>query len=478
MQLSRLFPEWTGSPDPQIRNLTADSREVRPGSLFAALPGDRDDGRRFVGDALSRGAVAVLSTPGLEVDVPVIEHQHPRTRLALAAAEFHGPGPATMTAVTGTNGKSSIVHFTAQIWRALGHPAASMGTLGVDLGGRIEPLIHTTPEPVTLHKVLAGLRRRGFAHAALEASSHGLAQARLDACVFAAAALTDVTRDHYDYHGGYEAYLAAKMKLFAERLSPRGTAVLDLDAKAFEAARRVCAERGLRVLTYGGEGADLALMGHDLNRQGQGLKVRFDGVSHRVQLPILGPYQGRNALAAAGLVLACGAPAAEVFDALNTLTAPRGRMEFAGRTEEGGHVFVDYAHSPDSLEAALTGLRRHGFEHVRVVFGCGGERDRAKRPEMGAVAERRADRVLVTDDNPRSEDPAGIRREILGGTDGAEEWPQRRAAIRAGIAHLGEGQALLIAGKGHETGQIVNGESLPFDDVSEARNAIGGEGAP
>lgn len=468
-----------GATDQAITGLSADSRAIGPGMVFAALPGAQADGRDFVPQAVAAGAVAVLAPEGSDLTLPagvaLLTSPLPRRAFARMAARFAGRQPTTVAAVTGTNGKTSTAVFTQQLWTALGHPAASLGTLGVHgpvfaRDGRL-----TTPDPVLLHAILAEAADAGVDHLCMEASSHGLDQYRLDGVRLAAAAFTNLSRDHLDYHGTMEAYAAAKRRLFSEVLAPGGTAVLNADAPEIDGFRAAAEAAGRTVMTYGTTGADLRLLSRDAHPGGQTLALEVLGSRYAVDLPLVGAFQAMNALAALGLVLATGGDAGRAVAALEGLAGVPGRMQAVG-TVAGASVVVDYAHTPDALQVALDALRPHVSGRLAVVFGCGGDRDRGKRPQMGAIATRLADRVIVTDDNPRSEDPAAIRAEILAAAPGAEEIADRHAAIRAAVDGLAAGDVLLIAGKGHETGQIVGATTSPFDDREEARKAVQSRG--
>jgi UDP-N-acetylmuramoyl-L-alanyl-D-glutamate--2,6-diaminopimelate ligase len=451
-----------------IAGLTADSREVKPGFLFAALNGSTTDGARFIGDAIARGAAAVLVGEGLPVEssesLAVIVDANPRRRLALMAARFYAAQPETVAAVTGTNGKTSVASFLREIWERQGYKAASLGTVGIVHDGQEEPLQHTTPDPVAIQAALGRLAGKGVTHLALEASSHGLAQYRLDGVRIAAGAFTNITRDHLDYHPSFEDYLAAKLRLFADLLQPGQPAVVDLDSPGAAEAAAVAGERGLRLITTGRAGETLRLHAAERDGFGQILDISYEGRRAQLRIPLAGDFQAANVLVTAGLALGLGSPAEAVFAALKTLKGAKGRLDLAGRTANGAPIFIDYAHTPDALENALRALRPYASGKLRVVFGCGGDRDRGKRPEMGAVAVRAADHVIVTDDNPRSEDPAVIRAAILAAAPGAEEIGDRQTAISAAVAALGKGDVLLVAGKGHEAGQIVGKTIIPFSD--------------
>ena len=421
-----------GLTDVDITGLTADSRLVEPGYLFAALPGSiagsGTDGRDFIADAVARGARIVLAPPGTTLDggppgdaraappqVQIVTDENPRRRLALLAARFHGPQPKTVAAVTGTNGKSSVAGFTRQIWSQLGLASGSIGTLGVDADGFAGGPSLTTPDPVVLHRTLAELARAGVQHVALEASSHGLDQCRLDGVELRAAAITNVTRDHLDYHGTQGAYLAAKLRLFDELLPPDGVAVLNGDIPEFDTIRDVCRDAGHEIRVYGVSTSDIRLDDVHPLPEGQRLCITYRNRAYETRLPLIGRFQAYNALAALGLVLACDGDVDGAFTALCRLKGVRGRMELVARNASGAPVYVDYAHTPDALETALLAMRPHVAGRLVVVFGAGGDRDAGKRPLMGDVAARRADLVIVTDDNPRREAPETIRRQVLAG---------------------------------------------------------------
>ncbi|UEM19497.1 UDP-N-acetylmuramoyl-L-alanyl-D-glutamate--2,6-diaminopimelate ligase [Skermanella mucosa] len=464
--------------DPLIAGLTSDSRAVKPGFLFAALPGSRADGRAFVADAVARGAVAVLGPAGTVLPdgtpdgVTLIEDENPRRRLALMAARFYGRQPAHVAAVTGTNGKTSTVQFARQIWALLGHRAASLGTLGITAPGLERYGSLTTPDTVSLHQALAELADAGVDHLAMEASSHGLDQYRLDGVTIETAGFTNLSRDHLDYHGSMEAYLAAKSMLFDRVLPPGGTAVLNADAPEFTPLSELCSRRGHRLIGYGTQAKELALRDLIPLPHGQRLKLTVLGRDHDIDLPLAGRFQCMNALCALGMAIGTGADPDEAAAALERLDGVRGRLEQVARHPSGAPIYVDYAHTPDALETVLKALRPHAAKRLVVVFGCGGDRDRGKRPVMGELADRLADRVIVTDDNPRTEAAEAIRREVMAGCPDAEEIGDRAAAIRAAVRDLAEGDVLVIAGKGHEQGQTVGTVVRPFDDADEARAAL------
>lgn len=479
MRLSELLKGDNGPPaglsrDVEVTGLSADSRKVRPGFVFAALKGTRSDGRTFVGDAIEAGAIAVLGPPDIERDpvdarIPVITDANPRRALARMAARFFGRQPNTVVAVTGTNGKTSATSFTQQLWRMLGHPAATLGTLGVRGPGLPGGPSLTTPDPVELQRILADLASQGIDHLALEASSHGLDQYRLDGVVFEAAAFTNLTRDHLDYHGGVDAYRTAKSRLFGELLPTGATAVLNADSPECGPLRRIAEARGIRVLTYGMDRADIACIGARPEGDGWTLTLSVSGEIHETAFPLPGRFQIANMLCALGLVLACGGEAKAAISHVASLKGVPGRLEQATRLDNGAVVLVDYAHTPDALDTVLETVRPHVNGRLAVVFGCGGDRDRGKRPEMGRIAAARADLVFVTDDNPRSEDAVAIRREILAACPDACEVADRRDAIRQAMQSLRDGDLLVVAGKGHENGQIVGDAVLPFNDLDVAR---------
>ena len=479
-----------GGPPPEavsISGLSLDSRRVQPGHVFAALPGSTVDGRHFIPDAAAAGAVAVLAPrdtewPAVPETVSRLVSDRPRRGLAHMAAVFYGPQPKRIAAVTGTNGKTSVVHFLRQIWQSLGLEAASIGTLGLNAPGMARAGTLTTVDTITLHKDLARLARQGVDHCALEASSHGLDQERLDGVQIQTAAFTNLGRDHLDYHGTQEAYLAAKARLFGEVMAPDGIAVINADSLHAGALRAICVERGIQVLSYGiADDADLRILEEAPHPAGQELRVAFGGKTRQVSLPLIGGFQAQNVLCAALLALSePGVAAPAVFGVLPYLQGVPGRLQRIGDGRQAGGVYVDYAHTPDALAAVLRAVRAHCPGRLHVVFGCGGDRDKAKRPEMGRIAAELADHVIVTDDNPRSEDPAAIRKAILSGAVQAEavtEIGDRETAIRTAIGTLHEGDGLVIAGKGHETGQIVGATVHPFDDAAVAARILETAGA-
>lgn len=478
--LSSLGLTARAGANPMITGIAVDSREVREGTLFAAMPGSRVHGAEFIQYALRMGAAAVLTdAAGAKLaaeelagsDAALVVSDSPREALARTAALWFGGQPATMIAVTGTNGKTSVSTFVRQIWVEMGLPAVNLGTTGVE-GAWAAPLAHTTPEPITLHRTLAEAAQNGITHAAMEASSHGLDQRRLDGVTLKAAGFTNFTQDHLDYHETFEAYFAAKAALFARVLPEDGTAVVNIDDEKGVDIAAIARARGCEVITVGRDGGDLHLQGQRFDATGQDLRFSWRGKTYQKRLNLIGGFQGDNVLLAAGLVIACGADPQEVFDTLPHLTTVRGRMQLAATRDNGAAVFVDYAHTPDAVATALSAMRPHVMGRLVAIVGAGGDRDRAKRPLMGQAAAENADMVIVTDDNPRSEDPASIRAAVLDGAPDAMEVGDRAEAILRGVDALEPGDALLIAGKGHETGQTVGDDVLPFDDVEQASVAV------
>jgi UDP-N-acetylmuramoyl-L-alanyl-D-glutamate--2,6-diaminopimelate ligase len=473
VKLKDLFP-LAENGETEILGVTADSRRVQPGWLFAALKGSVHDGTRFAAQAIAQGAAAVLSDGSAETGTtPHVVADEPRRALALAAKRFHAAQPATVVAITGTNGKSSTVDFARQIWSSAGYKAASMGTLGaIGPNGKID-VGHTTPDPVTIHQTLELLAGQGVTHCAMEASSHGLEQHRLDGVDLAAVGFLNFTQDHLDYHGTMEEYLQSKLKLF-RTLAPKGVpAIVNADSPQrddFEAAAKAA---GLKVVSFGWKGEDLWIDELMPKATGQSLFLYWRDVEQKpVELPLIGEFQALNALAAAAICLSLGMDFPAVAEGLSKLKPVKGRLEFVGKTETGAAVFVDYAHTPDGLDVLLRAVRPHTAGRLKVIFGCGGDRDARKRPIMGEIASRQADDVIVTDDNPRSEDPAKIRAAVLGGARGAREIGDRAEAIHTVIGELKKGDTLVIAGKGHETGQIVGTDILPFSDQDTALAAL------
>ena len=459
-----------GSETASVTGFAIDHRKVAPGTVFGAFQGTRFNGEDYIADAVRSGAVAVVARPEAKVEGALhIAAPEPRQEFAKLAARFFKPFPKTVVAVTGTNGKTSNVELTRQLWRMAGHPSASIGTLGVTTADDQVTTGLTTPDIVTFLSNMAGLAKMGITHAAFEASSHGLSQYRTEGLPVQAAAFTNFSRDHLDYHGTMEAYFEAKMRLFSEVVEPDGHAIIWMDdPKSAEVARRA-QERGLKLITVGTKGETLRLIERDRTPLGQSMIIEAEGKRHKVTLNLIGAYQAANALTAAGLVIATGGDLVQTLASLSRVHPVRGRLERAVITRAGAPIYVDYAHTPDAIEAAIQALRPHTEKRLITVFGAGGDRDQGKRPEMGEVAQRLSDLVIVTDDNPRSEDPAAIRRAILAGAPGAREVGGRREAIAAAVAEAGEGDIILLAGKGHEQGQIVGNMVLPFDDVTVAR---------
>jgi UDP-N-acetylmuramoyl-L-alanyl-D-glutamate--2,6-diaminopimelate ligase len=470
-----------GGREARVTGLAADSRAVRDGVLFAALPGSAAHGAAFVPAALRQGAAAILTdAEGARLaagalagsEAALIVAEDPRAALAGAAALWFAAQPETMVAVTGTNGKTSVATFTRQIWTALGHTAINIGTTGVE-GAWEAPSPHTTPEPITLHRLLAEAAAAGVTHAAMEASSHGLDQRRLDGVRLKAAGFTNFSQDHLDYHKTFEAYFAAKAALFGRILPEDGVAVINMDDPKGQDLTFLATARGQRLLRVGhGAEADLRILAQRFDATGQDLRLSWQGQPYQVRLNLIGGFQAENVALAAGLAIAAGDEAQAVFAALPGLSGVRGRMQLAATRRNGASVFVDYAHTPDAIATALKALRPHVMGRLVIVFGAGGDRDTTKRPLMGRAAAENADVLFVTDDNPRSEDPGAIRAEVLAGCPGATEVGDRAEAILLGVDALGPGDALLIAGKGHETGQTIGGHVYPFDDVEQASVAV------
>ncbi len=459
-----------GQENAVVTGFAIDHRKVAPGTVFGAFQGARVNGEDFIPAAVKAGAVAVVARPEAVVEGALhIADDNPRERFARLAAKFFAPFPEHAVAVTGTNGKTSTVEMTRQLWRMAGHHAASIGTLGVTTSDDSVSTGLTTPDVVTFLANVAGLAREGVTHVAFEASSHGLSQYRIEGLPVRAAAFTNLSRDHLDYHGDMAAYFCAKLRLFADVLDPDGAAVVWADDPHSPRVEELAKMRGNRLITVGEHGETLKLVERDPTLLGQGLTIEAEGRTHNVNLPLIGAYQAANALTAAGLVIATGGDVARTLANLARLQPVRGRLERAVITASGAPVYVDYAHTPDALEAAIAALKPHTRGRLILVFGAGGDRDPGKREPMGQEAAKGADVAIVTDDNPRSEDPAAIRREILKGAPGAIEIGGRREAIAAAIAMAGSEDIVLIAGKGHEQGQIVGEMVLPFDDVTVAR---------
>ncbi|HEY2230825.1 MAG TPA: UDP-N-acetylmuramoyl-L-alanyl-D-glutamate--2,6-diaminopimelate ligase [Xanthobacteraceae bacterium] len=462
-----------------LKGVSADSRTVKPGELFVAVAGARDDGLKFVGQALAAGAAAIMAervpqTP-LPPDIAFVRVHDARRSLALAAAKFFSDQPEVTVAVTGTSGKTSVAAFTRQTWEALGFEAASIGTIGLVSHRREVYGSLTTPDPVALHRELDALAGEGVTHLAIEASSHGLDQHRLDGMRIAAGGFTNISRDHLDYHAGMADYLNAKLRLFSDLVERRGAAVINVDHDHADAVVACATQRRLRLLTVGRKGVGIRLVANAIDGFAQTLHAVHAGNDYKIRLPLVGDFQIENALVAAGLVIATGGEPAAVFAALEKLKGAKGRLELVGE-RNGAPIFVDYAHKPDALAKALEALRPYATGRLVVVFGAGGDRDPGKRPMMGQIAAQKADRVVVTDDNPRSELPAAIRAAILQAAPGAVEIGDRGEAIRTAIADLRPGDVLLIAGKGHETGQIIGKQVFPFSDHEAVVAALEGGG--
>jgi UDP-N-acetylmuramoyl-L-alanyl-D-glutamate--2,6-diaminopimelate ligase len=471
MRLTDLLPDpGPGASDARITGFAIDHRKVAPGTIFGAFRGARFNGEDYIAQAVESGAIAVVARPQATVVGAVhVADTNPRRAFARLAARFFAPFPDTTVAVTGTNGKTSTVELVRQLWRMAGHHAASIGTLGVTTTNEQVTTGLTTPDIVTFLSNMAGLRLEGVSHAAFEASSHGLSQYRTEGLPVRAGAFTNFSRDHLDYHGTMAAYFDAKMRLFTEVVESDGAAVIWADDLMSDKVIAIARARGLKLITVGEQGETIRLLDRKPTQLGQTLTIEIDGKPREIKLPLIGAYQAANALVSAALVIATGGTIDRTFADLQRVAPVRGRLERAVITRTGAPVYVDYAHTPDGLEAAIQALRPHTRDRLIVIFGAGGDRDTGKRPLMGDVAVRLADHVIVTDDNPRSEDPAAIRREVMAGAPGAIEIGGRREAIAAGIHQAGAGDIVLLAGKGHEQGQIVGDRILPFDDVSVAR---------
>ncbi|XAZ22100.1 UDP-N-acetylmuramoyl-L-alanyl-D-glutamate--2,6-diaminopimelate ligase [Sinorhizobium sp. B11] len=471
------FPEIKGELEGpagalDVTGLSSDSRKIVPGMAFVAIAGSKADGAGFIADAVSKGAAVVIASHAAQTSVPVLVVSEPRRFLSVAASHFYGRQPATMVAVTGTAGKTSVASFVRQIWAHAGHAAAMIGTTGVISPTRNEYGSLTTPDTVSLHELLAELADEGVTHASMEASSHGLDQYRLDGVKLAAAAFTNLGRDHMDYHPTVEDYMAAKMHLF-DRVLPKGSpAIIFADDPWSEQAIKAATAAGHDVRTVGRKGAYLALKRVEHFRHKQVAEIHAEGEIFEVDIPLAGDFQIANALVAAALAMSTGVPAKVAMAALEKLQGASGRLELVGHTKDGALAYVDYAHKPDALENVLSSVRPFTTGRVIVVFGCGGDRDRGKRPIMGEIACRLADVVIVTDDNPRSEEPAAIRAEIMTAATCASEIGDRAKAIREAVLQLKSGDTLIVAGKGHEEGQTVGSVTLPFSDHAEVRKAL------
>ena len=457
--------------DIEITGLTCDSRKVNPGFLFAAIPGSNRDGRDYIDEAFERGASIVMAPIGTSGDGygKIVTSKNIRQSYAQIAARLFDQQPSRIAAVTGTNGKTSVVSFVRQIWKVLGSQAASLGTLGVDAPGYKMSEGLTTLDAADLHKCLALLKKRGVENVALEASSHGLDQYRLDGVNVTIAAFTNLSRDHMDYHGSMGSYLDAKKRLFSEVLAEDGISVLNADSDAYQTLSE--AARG-RVISYGRKGKDIRLDSIEAYEGGQHLVLNVMGNAYRIALPLSGFFQAENAMCALGIILADGAETAKSVKTLEQLQGVPGRLQHIGNSPKGAAIYVDFAHTPDALATILKTLRPHAKGKLNLVFGCGGERDVGKRQEMGGVASKLADKIIVTDDNPRNEDAAVIRAQSLAACPSAVSVSSRAQAIRQAIAQLQEGDVLVITGKGHETGQIIKGIEYPFNDAEEIRDVL------
>lgn len=478
--LGRLGLTARGGVDPMIKGVTVDSRAVRDGFLFAALPGSVVHGATFIAAALDQGAAAILTdAEGARIAADELDNgvaalvvvEDPRQALAYAAALWFGAQPQTIVAITGTNGKTSVASFVRQIWEELGHAAVNLGTTGIE-GAWSYPLAHTTPDPIVLHKALAQAVDNGVTHVAMEASSHGLDQRRMDGVRLAAAGFTNFSQDHLDYHHTFEAYFAAKAGLFRRVLPDEGVAVINVDDPRGAEMRAIAGARGQEVITVGRGLGDLCLLGQRFDASGQDMRFTWHDRPFQARLSLIGGFQAENILLACGLVIASGESPESVFETLPHLKTVRGRMQLASTRDNGATVFVDFAHTPDAIATALKALRPHVLGRLVAIVGAGGDRDAGKRPLMGQAAAENADLVIVTDDNPRSEDPAVIRAAVKGGAPNCTEVGDRAEAILRGVHALGAGDALLICGKGHESGQIVGDDILPFDDVEQASMAV------
>ena len=488
MRLSNLIAPSEGQKlfgnDVNITGITADSRDIKKGFLFAAIPGTQQDGRLYIKDALAQGAAAILAPAGTDASllpshVSLVTAKDMRLAVSAIAARFYPRQPDTIAAVTGTSGKTSITQFTREIWGQNGRKAASIGTLGLVTPSEKHYGSLTTPDPITLHRILDETAEQGITHLAMEASSHGLDLHRLDHVHVKVGAFTNLSRDHLDHHDSMARYLEAKLRLFTEVMPEGRVAVLNADVPEFDEIAAHCRARHHTIISYGGNGHDLRLKEHQLQADGQVIRFAAMGKNYEVFLPVAGPFQVWNSLCALGIAIGSGEDVAQSVAGLEKLTGVPGRLELIGKTPKGATVFVDYAHKPGALENVLTAMRAHVEEHpgarLFIVFGCGGNRDKGKRPEMGEIAQRLADVVIVTDDNPRNEVAADIRRDILSGCargPNLREIGDRAKAIQTAIAELQTDDILVIAGKGHEIGQIVGDKVLPFDDAEVARQAL------
>ena len=480
--LSDLLPETLSAPegaeDLEVTGLALDSRKVKPGDLFAALPGVKVNGTQFIDMAVEKGAVCVLAPKGAHASVPVVEAEDPAEALSAIASNFYPRQPATIAAITGTNGKSSTVEFLRQIWASTGIEAAALGTLGVTLSSGRTDVGYTTPDAIALHQSLDTLTEDGVTHLAMEASSHGLKQRRMDGVRLSLVGFTNLTQDHLDYHPDFEDYFASKMRLFSA-LAPMGApAVINMDSDWSQRVAQAAQSAGLSPVEIGWRGRDLTV--HEITPHPASQMVRFSwkGEEREVDLPLIGEFQAANALGAAAMAIASGVSPDAAFEAMARLKGVAGRLQTVGTTKDGAPVLLDYAHTPDGLDKLLRAARPHTQGRIVLVFGAGGDRDATKRAPMGEIAARLSDVAIVTDDNPRTEDPASIRQTIMAACPQAREIGDREAAILAGIEMLEAGDVLLIAGKGHETGQILADRVIPFDEtaiVTRILKELGGE---
>ena len=457
--------------DQTVVGLSADSRQIKPGFIFAALPGTQMDGRDFIPQAIKNGAVAILTTPDVEADIPVIGDDNPRLLYAKTAAKLFPGQPKTLVAMTGTNGKSSTVDFLRQIWAFAGLNAACFGTLGVTSNAGYKPMAHTTPDALALHQTLSGLAVEGVTHAAMEASSHGLQQYRMDCVDISASGFSNLTQDHFDYHPTMEDYFKAKARLFIDLTPLNAPVVINTNDKYGQHLVEVCKGLGQDVLQVGWTGADIRIDEVMPHAAGQKITLIVDGQRHVIDLPLAGEFQVLNAVAALGLAIKTGVHKSKAIKGLSKLKGVAGRLELAG-TKSGAPIYVDFAHTEDGLDKLIRSVRPHTMGEIVIVFGCGGDRDPDKRPKMGAVSAKLADQVIVTDDNPRTENAADIRKAVMAGCPNASEIGDRRAAIADGIKRLGPKDCLVIAGKGHEQGQIIGDQTIPFSDVDVVREIL------
>lgn len=460
-----------------ISHITQDSREVRQGSLFAALKGEKVDSVQFIPQAEQQGAVAVLCAEDATLPntkLRVIRAKEPRLALSQIAAQFYAKQPEHIVAVTGTDGKTSTADFFRQLMYLTGHASAAIGTLGVfdGQGKKRFDGTHTTPDAIKLHEVFAALADENITHVCMEASSHGLDQYRMHGVILEAAAFTNIARDHLDYHKTEADYFAAKMKLFSEVLPEGKTAIINADDAKADVVKNICRKRNQRIIDFGWKADGFKILAHTPTATGQKLEVELLGARHTIEIPLAGAFQAMNILAAIGLAHACGESLEKLLAAIPKLKGVPGRLEHVATAKNGAAIYVDYAHTPAALANILTTLRPHTQGKLHVVFGCGGNRDAGKRPEMGKAANDLADVVIVTDDNPRNEDPATIRKAIMAACPRGKEVADRKAAIYAAVAALSSGDVLVIAGKGHETVQIISGVEHHFSDAEVARQAV------